>query len=205
MTLPPSALARRIRFSRQECGMTKTEAAKSLGVPPPDYDQIETGRRPLSTLELKRLAYLFGRAPRDFVGGKFPRKDILTNLYIAHAPFCSPDVREDVRQCVSLGREAMELERLTVGERTESYVASHLAKALKTGRPDITTASRDVRLYLLSLAISAYRRGALSLGRVRELGATAGYSVEALDRILAVAGLSDSGESTLASASKGVQ
>ncbi|MER3499828.1 MAG: hypothetical protein C4308_15025, partial [Chitinophagaceae bacterium] len=164
MTINQKELGRRIRIAREACGMLSADAASLLGVSPEDYDQIEAGRRPVSTRELERLAYLFGRDVREFAGRKFPRGDMFVSLYLAYASSSPPEGLEEVRQCISLVRAALELKRLAGDEQAEPRLVSHLKRVLRPGRPDAAKARQELRPYLLSLAISAYRRGALSLG-----------------------------------------
>ena len=93
--------------------MTQDDAAKHLGVSRPTFVQIEAGKRSVSSLELDRLAYLFGRDIREFVASEFHQEDSLTALFRAQASVAGePQVLDKLRQCLALGRELTNLERL---------------------------------------------------------------------------------------------
>ena len=64
--------------------MTQDDAAKHLGVSRPTFVQIEAGKRSVSSLELDKLAYLFGRDIREFVANEFHQEDSLTALFAHH-------------------------------------------------------------------------------------------------------------------------
>jgi len=179
-------LGLRIQVAREACRMPQAEAASRLGVPLPEYEQIESGQRPISARELDRLAYLFGRDIRDFVADDFPLRDALADLLAAHAAGCSPTVLDEVRKCIALGREAMALERVLGSEQASSLIAAYLTRMLRVGEPDTAKVQRDFKPYLISLAMSAYRRDEISRARLRELVTMAGGSIEDLERLMAV-------------------
>jgi DNA-binding XRE family transcriptional regulator len=60
MTVTQEELGRRIRDAREACRMTQNDSAKHIGVSRPTFVQIEAGKRSVSSLELDKLAYLFG-------------------------------------------------------------------------------------------------------------------------------------------------
>ena len=86
--------------------MTQDDAAKHLGVSRPTFVQIEAGNRSVSSLELDKLAYLFGRDIREFVADAFHEEDSLTALFRAQpAVVGEPAVLDKLRECMALGRE----------------------------------------------------------------------------------------------------
>ncbi len=62
------ALGDRLRHSREYLGLSQSEVAAVLGISRPAISQIEAGRRKVSTLELAKLARLFGRPYEYFLG-----------------------------------------------------------------------------------------------------------------------------------------
>jgi transcriptional regulator with XRE-family HTH domain len=62
------ALGERLRHSREYLGLSQGEVAEVLGVSRPAISQIEAGRRKVSTLEVAKLARLFGRRYEYFLG-----------------------------------------------------------------------------------------------------------------------------------------
>ncbi len=72
-TLPPDEgrwreLGERLRRSREYLGLSQGEVAEVLGISRPAITQIEAGRRKVSTLELAKLARLFGQPYEHFLG-----------------------------------------------------------------------------------------------------------------------------------------
>ena len=106
--------------------MTQDDAAKHLGVSRPTFVQIEAGNRSVSSLELDTIAFLFGRDIREFVAVSFQDEDSLSALFRAQtAVIGEPTVLEKLRECMSLGRELTNLERLVGIDRDLSAVASY--------------------------------------------------------------------------------
>lgn len=112
--------------------MTQDDAAKHLGVSRPTFVQIEAGNRSVSSLELDKLAYLFGRDIRELVADAFHEEDSLTALFRAQPDVAGdPKVLEKLRECMALGRELTNLERLVGIDRDLSAVASYPLPAPK--------------------------------------------------------------------------
>lgn len=113
--------------------MTQEAAAEHLGVSRPTFVQIEAGNRSVSSLELDKLAYLFGRDIREFVADAFHEEDSLTSLFRAQpAVIGEPEVLDKLRECMALGRELTNLERLVGIDRDLSAVASYPIPIPKT-------------------------------------------------------------------------
>ena len=107
--------------------MTQEEVAAHLGVSRPTVAQIEAGNRMVSSLELGKLAYLFGRDIRDLLGESFEEVDTLAALFRAQPDVIDqPEVVERIRQCMALGREITNLERLLGIEHGQPAVASYV-------------------------------------------------------------------------------
>lgn len=107
--------------------MTQDEAARHLGVSRPTFVQIEAGNRSVSSLELSKLGYLFGRDIREFVSdAEFVEKDALAALFRAQSDVASqPQVLQKLRDCMALGHELTNLERLVGIDRDVAAVASY--------------------------------------------------------------------------------
>ena len=143
MSITQQELGRRIRAAREACLMTQDEAAKRLGVSRPTFVQIEAGNRSVSSLELDRLAYLFGRDIREFVTDPFQEEDSLSALFRAQADVVAePHVLEKLRECISIGRELSSLERLVGIDRDLAAVASYPLPPPKTRWEAIQQGSR---------------------------------------------------------------
>jgi len=117
-------LGRRLRVAREACRMTQEAVARRLGVSRSTVAQMELGNRAVTSLELDRLASLYGREFGEFLAEQFREDDALVALFRAH-----PDVVEHeqvvdaLRTCVALGREVMNLERLLGIDRDLGTVA----------------------------------------------------------------------------------
>ncbi len=61
-------LGERLRGSREFLGLSQGEVAEALGIPRPSVTHMEAGRRKVSTLELRRLARLYGQTYEYFLG-----------------------------------------------------------------------------------------------------------------------------------------
>lgn len=64
-----AALAERIRSERQWLGLSQADVAAALNIPRAAVSALETGRRRVSGLELKRLSVLFGVSVDRLAGG----------------------------------------------------------------------------------------------------------------------------------------
>ncbi len=126
MTVTQQELGRRIRAAREANRMTQDEVASRLGVSRSAVVQMEAGNRSVSSLELDRLAYLFGRDIREFVAESFEEQDTLGALFRAQPDVADqPEVVEKLRECMALGRELTNLERLVGIDRDIAAVATY--------------------------------------------------------------------------------
>ncbi len=113
MAITQAELGRRLRVAREVCGLTQEAVAQELGVSRPAVTQMEAGNRAVSSLELSRLSYLFGRDIREFLGEHFRDQDVLGALFRAQPAITQdPAVVDKLRECVALGRELTNLEAL---------------------------------------------------------------------------------------------
>lgn len=126
MAITQQELGTRIRAAREACGMTQDAVATHLGVSRPTVVQIEAGNRSVSSLELDKLSYLFGRDIREFVAASFQQEDTLAALFRAQPDVVSqPVVMEKLRECMALGRELTNLEGLVGLGRDLAAVATY--------------------------------------------------------------------------------
>jgi len=113
MAITQAELGRRLRVARDACGLTQETVAQELGVSRPAVTQMEAGNRAVSSLELSRLAFFFGRDIREFLGEHFRDEDVLGALFRAQPAITqNPAVVAKLRECVALGRELSNLESL---------------------------------------------------------------------------------------------
>lgn len=133
MAITQEELGRRLRAAREACRMTQDAVAQHLGVSRPTVVQIEAGKRSVSSLELERLAYFFGRDIREFISNVFTDQNTLDALFRAQPDVAEqPIVFEKLRQCIALGRELTNLERLVGIDRDLGAVAIYPLPAPRT-------------------------------------------------------------------------
>lgn len=113
MSVSAQEMGRRLRAARESCGMTQEDVARRLGVSRPTVAQMELGNRAATSIELDKLAYLFGRDIREFVADTFEEEDALAVLFRAEPEIANhEDVADSLRACIALGREVTNLEGL---------------------------------------------------------------------------------------------
>lgn len=125
MPIEQIELGRRIRQAREACAMTQDEVAEKLGVSRPIVVQIEQGKRPVSGLELQKLAYLFARDIREFFADEFAEDDVLHVLFRSHEDVGDEAVKQALRDCIALGHELTNLEELLGISRASVTVATY--------------------------------------------------------------------------------
>lgn len=133
MAVSPQGLGRRLRAAREACGMTQEQVSRELGLSRASVAQMELGNRQVTSLELDRLAYLYGRDIRQFLSDAFDPQDALTVLLRANADLARDGkVPEGLRRCIALGREISSLEALLGIEREAMAPPTYPATALKS-------------------------------------------------------------------------
>jgi len=106
-------LGRRLKAAREACGLTQDEVAIHLRVSRSTIAQMELGNRAVTSLELDRLAHLYGRDIRAFLSEKFRPDDALVALFRRHPEMMRNDqVLAAVRDSLAAGHEITNLERL---------------------------------------------------------------------------------------------
>lgn len=76
-------LAERIRAEREYLGLKQEQVAQALKVSRAAVSAIETGRRKVSSIELARLAKLFGTSTDRLLGSELPTDESVTQLFRA--------------------------------------------------------------------------------------------------------------------------
>lgn len=126
MPVSPQEMGRRLRAARESCGMTQEDVARRLGVSRPTVAQMELGNRAATSIELDKLAYLFGRDIREFVADRFEEEDALAVLFRAEPEIANhEDVADSLRACIALGREVTNLEGLLGIDRDLTGVVTY--------------------------------------------------------------------------------
>ncbi|MBK7645268.1 MAG: ImmA/IrrE family metallo-endopeptidase [Planctomycetes bacterium] len=126
MPITQEELGRRIKVAREACRLTQEEVATRVELPRPSIAQMELGNRNVTSLELDRLARLFGRDLRELLAEPFEERDAFAALFRAQQDALrSPDILDRLRECTRLGREMTSLERILGVDRGASSSASY--------------------------------------------------------------------------------
>lgn len=124
MSITREELARRLRSAREAAGLTQEDVGRRLEVSRPTVAQMELGNREVTSLELDRLAGIYGREMADFLVQEIHDPDPLSALFRAHPEVLRlPAVAEALSGCLRLGREITRLERL-LGVDREGEIAA---------------------------------------------------------------------------------
>ncbi len=171
VAISPLMLADRLRHARESCGLSQDAAAHAIGVSQSALVEIEQGSRSVSSLELAKLAFLFGRDMRDFFREEFPAQDATVSVPGAETDAAEHGTAQQRRrERIAFGRELTNLEQLL--EIAESHGARD-----------------ESRRRFIGLALEAYRRGLVTGGKLRQLGSMAGLDRDAIDQLVASVGL----------------
>lgn len=112
MAVTQEELGRRLRAAREAASLTQDQVGERVGLPRSAIAQIELGNRVVSSLELDRLAFLYGRDIKEFLAPEFSNENALVALFRANQDIADrPEAAEALRQCLSIGRELTNLER----------------------------------------------------------------------------------------------
>ena len=127
MVIDREELGLRLRQARESGAMAQDYVATHLGVSRSTVAQMELGNRTVTGIELSRLAYLFGKDVGSFLEDKDLQKDdVLVALFRLHPNLSSEeDLLGALRQCIALGREMKNLERLLDVDRGLTTIAAY--------------------------------------------------------------------------------
>lgn len=78
-----AVLAERLRSEREYLGLSQDQVARALDLPRAAVSAFETGRRKVSSVELARLAKLYGTTPDRLLGSEAPVDERTNRLFRA--------------------------------------------------------------------------------------------------------------------------
>jgi transcriptional regulator with XRE-family HTH domain len=126
MPVGQKELGQRVQDAREACRLTQEEMAHHLRVSCSTVTQMELGNRAITSFELERIAYLFGRDMWEFFAEKFHEEDPLVTLFRAYPDVAGQtDVVDTIRRCLALGREVTNLECLLGIDWHLGAIAAH--------------------------------------------------------------------------------
>lgn len=117
MELSFALIGRRLKEAREGLGLSQEEAAVALGLPRPAISKIESGRRKISSIELAKLARLYGRPLSFFLEPEEAerRETSLAYLLRSSSIEIASAERQELAQAYSLYKNYAHLERLALG------------------------------------------------------------------------------------------
>jgi Zn-dependent peptidase ImmA (M78 family)/transcriptional regulator with XRE-family HTH domain len=125
MTISQAELGARLKRAREVAGLTQDQVGREIGVPRSAVALMEGGSRSVSSLELDRLAFLYGRDMRAFFANEFGSENALAGLFRTNRDIAEdPEAVNALRRCMAVGRELTNLERL-VGIDRDPAAAVH--------------------------------------------------------------------------------
>jgi len=126
MPVSRQELARRLRVAREARGLTQEDVAEHLKLSRPTIAQMELANRAVTSLELDQLARLYGRDLREFLMEDFQEHDALAALFRADSGVAEQShVVDALRNCVTIGREVTNLERLLGVDHESAATAAY--------------------------------------------------------------------------------
>ncbi len=123
MVMTAGEIGRRLRFARESRQITQEAAGAVIGLQRSAISLMESGQRQVSTLELARLADLYGRAIEWFVNPNIPveQEDPVVALFRAEPGLQGEVVQKYAFRCLRLLREGASLRRL-IGRRAAVFL-----------------------------------------------------------------------------------
>lgn len=102
MPVTPAELAQRLRAAREAAGLTQDAVAAVLALARPAIAELEAGRRRVTSLELSKLAGLYGRDLKELLAPDFAGEDPLRAMFRAQPAL---EITEELRQTLLLWRQ----------------------------------------------------------------------------------------------------
>ncbi len=113
MPITTAQLAERLKQARLQAGLTQEQAAEAIGVPRTALVQMEAGNRAVSSLELAKLARLYGRNVAEFLAEEELEEDPVVALFrVTPALAEEAELNRELHRCARLARQASHLEHL---------------------------------------------------------------------------------------------
>lgn len=115
MTIDQATLASRLKSARIVANLTQDEVASALDIPRTSVVQLEAGNRAVSTLELARLAELYGRSIASFFEADTESDEggmLVALLRASGSPEGQGPWKQEITKYLNIFRAGVELERL---------------------------------------------------------------------------------------------
>lgn len=118
MPIDQKELGRRLKVAREKSRLTQEAAAGRVGINRPALSLMEAGERAVNSLELDKLAYIYGRGVEEFLQDTFTDKDTLSAFWRINTDLLQqPGAETELNRALLLAREQIRLERMLAIER----------------------------------------------------------------------------------------
>jgi len=125
MVISKKELARRLREARKACGMKQEEVANRLGVSRSSISLMEMGKREVTSLELCKLAYIYGIDVASFLKEHDFEPETIGSLFRQSGVAEKKETREALRRAVAVAREFKNLRSLLGVDRVAGEIVSY--------------------------------------------------------------------------------
>lgn len=125
MTITHDQLAERVRQARETAEFTQDDVARALGISRPAVAQLEAGNRRVNSVELSRLARLFGRAAGDFLADEFDEDGVTVILRALADARKDPKVQDELSKAMAVARQIVNLEGILGVERVKPTLPTY--------------------------------------------------------------------------------
>lgn len=123
MPISHQDLANRLKQARVSTGISQARVAEALNLSRPSISQIESGERKVNSIELAKLAHLYGRSMSEFLAEDFDSNTVLRTLFRARlGSELQPTMLQAASHCLEIGRETQNLEQI-LGISNQASVA----------------------------------------------------------------------------------
>ena len=141
MALDQRELGQRLKRAREAVGLSQEAAGARIGLVRGNFAQIEAGNRKVTSIELTKLAHLYGRDAVDFFAAEFREDEVVTALFRTALSAGDESLLEVVRNCLDVAREFTRLEnRLGVMGASMALPAYHVPTP--NSKPEATKQGR---------------------------------------------------------------
>jgi Zn-dependent peptidase ImmA (M78 family)/plasmid maintenance system antidote protein VapI len=131
--LDAAQLGSHLRAARERRGLSQQAVADALSLPRTAVTNMESGNRAVSTLELTKLAALYGQSTAFFLSPNEEAEDLSIVLHRALPEMAgSPDIDHEIRRIIDLCREGAGLRSL-LGQAIELTVPNYAARLSSVG------------------------------------------------------------------------
>lgn len=133
MPISAEQIGKRLRVARESRGLTQGVAAAEIGLRSSAISLMESGKRQVSTLELTRLAELYGRSVEWFVNPKASAEDPVFALFRAAPDLGNGEARKQVGYCIRLFSTGASLADMLGRAATSALPCYELPEPSSTG------------------------------------------------------------------------